>query len=102
MQVVVWSETALQGGRHFKGTLAQPKTVQGYYSDIAVLAFPTPAGEGVRMADSSPKLTYGADRKSFDGAAKLIDGNPGTVGLVPYATVEQGAMAIRRAMRLCA
>jgi alpha-L-rhamnosidase len=83
MQVVVWSETALRGGQHFKGALAQPKTTLDYYRDIAVLAFPTPPGEGVRMADCSPKLTYGADRKSFDGAAKLIDGNPGTVALVP-------------------
>lgn len=83
MQVVVWSETHLQGGQHFNGALAQPKTVQGFYRDIAVLAFPTPAGEGVRMADCSPKLTVGADRRSFDGADKLIDGNPGTVALVP-------------------
>ena len=83
MQVVVWSEASLQGGQHFTGTLAQPKTVQGYYRDIAVLAFPTPPGEGVRMADYAPKLTVGADRKSFDGAEKLIDGNPGTVALVP-------------------
>lgn len=83
MQVVVWSETALHGGQRFKGALAQPKTVQGYYRDIAVLAFPTPPGEGVRMADCSPKLTCGADRRSFDGAGKLIDGNPGTVALLP-------------------
>ena len=83
MQVVVWSETALQGGQHFKGALAQPKTALGYYRDIALLAFPTPPGEGVRMADCSPKLTYGDDRKGFDGADKLIDGNPGTVALVP-------------------
>jgi alpha-L-rhamnosidase len=83
MQVLVWSETNLQGGQHFKGTLGQPKTVQDYYRDIAVLAIPTPPGEGVRMADRSPKLTYGDDRKSFDGAAKLIDGNPGTVALLP-------------------
>ena len=83
MQVVVWSETAVQGGKHFKAALAQPKTTLDYYRDIAVLAFPTPPGEGVRMADRSPKLTYGADRKSFDGADKLIDGNPGTVAYVP-------------------
>ncbi len=73
-------------------TLAQPKTVQGYYRDIAVLAFPTPAGEGVRMADRSPKLTYGADRKSFDGAAKLIDGNPGYG--CPAAAAPTGPAAI--------
>jgi hypothetical protein len=83
MQVVVWSEASLQGGQYFKGTLAQPKTTLGYYRDIAVLAFPTPPGEGARMADCSPKLTYGEDRKGFEGADKLIDGNPGTVALVP-------------------
>ena len=44
MQMVVWSETALQGPKHFTGTLPQPKTVENYYQDIAVLAFPAPAG----------------------------------------------------------
>jgi len=82
MQMLVWSETSLQGPKHFTGTLPQPKTVENYYQDITVLAFPTPASESVRMADRSPKLTYGADRKSFD-SAKLIDGNPGTVALLP-------------------
>ena len=78
MQMMVLSETTVQGPKSFTGTLPQPKTIENYYQDIAVLAFPTPAGESVRMADCSPKLTYGADRKSFD-FAKLIDGNPGTV-----------------------
>jgi len=82
MQMVVWSETSVEGPKHFTGTLAQPKTIQDYYRDIAVLAFPTPAGESVRMADRSPKFTYGAERKSFDGA-NLMDGNPGTVALLP-------------------
>jgi hypothetical protein len=88
MQVVVWSETSLEGPKHFTGTLAQPKTVQDYYRDIAVLAFPTPAGESVRMADRSPKFTYGAERKSFDGA-NLIDGDPGTVALLPLPPAGQ-------------
>lgn len=82
MQVVVWSEAYLRGPMHFAGRLAQPKTVLGYYHDIAVLAFPTPAADRVRMAALSPKLTYGTGRKSFD-AAKLMDGNPGTVVRLP-------------------
>ena len=82
MQMMVWSEASLQGPTHFTGTLSQPKTVENYYEDIVVLAFPTPSAESVRMADRSPKLTYGVERKSFD-AAKLIDGNPGTVALLP-------------------
>ena len=82
MQMVVMSETSAQGPKTFSGTLPQPRTIENYYQDIAVLAFPTPPGETVRMADCSPKLTYGADRKSFD-FTKLIDGNPGTVTLLP-------------------
>ena len=88
MQMLVWSETPLEGPKHFMGTLPQPKTVENYYQDITVLAFPTPAGETVRMADCSPKLTYDVDRKSFD-AAKLIDGNPGTVALLPLPLTGQ-------------
>jgi len=88
MQMLVWSETHLEGPKHFTGTLPQPKTVENYYQDVTVLAFPTPAGESVRMADRSPKLTYDADRKSFD-AAKLTDGNPGTVALLPLPPAGQ-------------
>jgi hypothetical protein len=42
MQKVVWSETNVEGPKHFKGTLPQPQAVAGYYRDITVLAFPTP------------------------------------------------------------
>jgi hypothetical protein len=45
MQKVVWSETETQGGRRFEGALAQPKAEANYYRDIAVLAFPAPAGQ---------------------------------------------------------
>ncbi len=79
MQVVVWSETNLRGPRHFAGALSQPKTVRGYYRDLAVLAFPGSPG---RMAEASPKLTLGTERSAFD-AAKLLDGNPATVATFP-------------------
>jgi hypothetical protein len=82
MQMVVWSETVLRGPTHFRGTLPQPKTIEDYYRDIATIAFPLSSAASVRMAESSPKLTYGTDRKGFD-FAKLIDGNPGTVALLP-------------------
>lgn len=83
MQMMVWSETSLQGPAPFAGVLAQPKTVRDYYRDIAVLAFPTPQAEGVRWTDHSPRLTCGADRKPFD-SANFTDGNPGSVGLLPF------------------
>ena len=44
MQKVVWTETALAGPRRVEMALAQPEMVAGYYRDIAVVAFPTPAG----------------------------------------------------------
>ncbi|MBZ5564580.1 MAG: hypothetical protein LAP13_19450 [Acidobacteriia bacterium] len=82
MQMVVSSETFLEGPARFTGTLPQPLAIQDYYRDIQVLAFPTPYAESVRMAECSPKLTYGIDRKSFDDAA-LINGNASVVTLVP-------------------
>ncbi len=45
MQKVVWTETALAGPRRVELALAQPETVAGYYRDITVVAFPTPAGK---------------------------------------------------------
>ena len=82
MQMLTWSETVVEGPKAFDGTLLQPKTVQDYYRDVAVLAFPTPAAEAVRMAERSPHITYGLDRKNFD-AANLFDGDPSTSALVP-------------------
>jgi hypothetical protein len=45
MQRVVWTETQVEGPKRFEGTLAQPPAVANYYRDIAVWAFPTPAGD---------------------------------------------------------
>lgn len=47
MQKVVWSETTVPGGRPMRAPLVRPEAVDGYYRDIAVLAFPSPTGEGV-------------------------------------------------------
>ena len=77
MQYVVWTETAVEGGRHFDALLPQPpgttlnytvsaegkwvpvSAVAGakatsYYRDITVLAFPTPAGNA-RIANINAK-----------------------------------------------
>ncbi len=82
MQLVVWSETHVSGPRHFEGALAQPKATNDFYREIAVLAFPTPPAEAVRMAAASPKFTYGAGRQPLD-SARLTDGNAATVEEVP-------------------
>lgn len=44
MQRVVWSSTSIAGGKRFDGVLPQPEAKLNFYRDIAVLAFPTPAG----------------------------------------------------------
>jgi hypothetical protein len=53
MQAVVWSGTAIAGGKTVNTTLQQPKAKLNFYRDIAVLAFPTPAadlaGRGYRI-----------------------------------------------------
>jgi hypothetical protein len=45
MQKTVFSEKRLQGPAVFDGKLPEPKANENFYRDIAVLAFPTPAGE---------------------------------------------------------
>jgi hypothetical protein len=45
MQNLVWTETAVEGPRQFRASLPRPTAVAGYYHDVAVLGFPTPAGK---------------------------------------------------------
>ncbi|WP_298731587.1 glycosyl hydrolase [uncultured Chitinophaga sp.] len=58
MQKVVYTTTQVPGSRQFNDTLARPAAYQGYYRDIAVMAFPSPEGEGVmakpRVSTSLP------------------------------------------------
>lgn len=56
MQKVVWTEVDVEGGKAFRGTLALPKAVAGYYRDIAVLAFP--ATGGYRIEGIQAKAAY--------------------------------------------
>jgi len=44
MQRLVWTETAVRGPAHFGEKLAAPAAVKDFYRDVAVLAYPTPAG----------------------------------------------------------
>ena len=57
MQRVVWSEQEIEGGRRFEGPLQQPASKEGFYRDIAILAFPTPEGTGVTTHTVVPKVT---------------------------------------------
>jgi hypothetical protein len=63
MQKVVWTKTLVSGGKLYNDTLAKPQSYKGYYRDIKVLAYPSPAGSGVTTNTIVPKVTCstGAD-----------------------------------------
>ncbi|HWQ52495.1 MAG TPA: glycosyl hydrolase [Bryobacteraceae bacterium] len=82
MQMTVSSESRVSGPRHFAASLPRPKATHDYYRDIAVLAFPTPPADKLRMADADPVITWGVDRRPLD-AAKLADSNAATVEELP-------------------
>ncbi|HKJ68259.1 MAG TPA: glycosyl hydrolase, partial [bacterium] len=64
MKTVVWSEVQIRGPQEsFDGWLEEPESNHNYYNDIAVLAFPTPAGErgedqGFRLINWRAKAGY--------------------------------------------
>lgn len=72
MKTVVFGETRLKGPSAFSGKLAQPQAESGFYRDIAVLAFPSPASESASMAAAAPKLTSSSDEAN---ASKAADGD---------------------------
>jgi hypothetical protein len=57
MQKLVWTSTQIEAGQAFGDTLAQPETRCGYYEDIAVYAYPTPADEDVSTRTTKPKIS---------------------------------------------
>jgi len=73
MQRVVWTETTVEGGRRFEGDLPQPETNEGYYRDIAVLAFPSPQGTGTSTRTKPPTVTTSVP--GVDAGALAVPGN---------------------------
>ncbi len=57
MQKLVWTETQVTGPAHTDIVLPHPPTVAGYYRDVAVLAFPTPAADS-RIPDITGKAAF--------------------------------------------
>ncbi|MEI6499996.1 MAG: glycosyl hydrolase, partial [Armatimonadota bacterium] len=84
MQMVVSSETRVNGPGPVPQPLPRPPTRRDFYRDTAVLAFPTPAAETLTMADRKPEVTSsiaGLDIK------RAVDGDLGTAVTL---TVRQG------------
>jgi hypothetical protein len=86
MQHVVTSEVQCKGPSHFSGTIPAPPMSSGFYRDIVVYAFRTPAGEGVSMKSFAPKIT--ASVEGIDGA-RLMDGRPGTYVALPVPQTDR-------------
>ncbi|MES2892953.1 MAG: glycosyl hydrolase [Bacteroidota bacterium] len=57
MQKMVWSSTQIKGGMNFNDTLAQPPTNENYYKDVAVFAYPSPAGSGSSTKTIHPRIS---------------------------------------------
>ncbi len=58
MQLVVTTEIQAKGPEHFSAVLPQPETHLGFYRDIAVLAFKTPANGGMQIDNLKGKAGY--------------------------------------------
>ena len=57
MQKVVWTHTTTDGGRQVDLALPQPPMLENYYHDLAVLAFPSPAGWDQSTRNVIPRVT---------------------------------------------
>lgn len=57
MQKLVWSRMAMDGGKKVDILIPQPETIEKYYKDIAVLAFPTPAHWEISTRNTVPAVT---------------------------------------------
>lgn len=75
MKILVWTAAELVGTGAQEIVLAQPETHEGFYRDIAVIAFPVPAG-----SDHQGELT---GTLSADELGLLADGDPTTMATFP-------------------
>ncbi len=57
MQKLTWADTVVSGGRLFSAKLPQPVTLQNYYNDIAVFAYPALPGAGMNSWKNRPTVT---------------------------------------------
>ncbi|MFT3786625.1 MAG: glycosyl hydrolase [Tepidisphaeraceae bacterium] len=84
MQFVYWSITSVAGGKDVDITLPKGKDAPEY-RDIAVLAFPTPRGDG---AEAAPKVS--ASEGVLD-AGKLMDGDTKTEAMLAWPAQAKSA-----------
>ena len=99
MQEITWSETFVDG-KADSIVLAQPSTTLGFYRDIAVLAFPTPVGDGllpdpvIQDVDGKVIPNVGA---AFDNDVNTTATLPGVFDLVFEQEYEFRSLLLRAA-----
>lgn len=75
MQEVVMSELSLRGPQRFDSVLPQPEgALPMAYREIALVAFRTPAGEAVKMAEFGPKFSVGG--RTVDSDLQIVLASP--------------------------
>ena len=110
MKKFVWSETRVEGGKLFKGTLPKPPSTTGpfqnlamrepfsltglqpvappeYYADAAMVAFRLPDSD-LSLAELKPKVTSSGGKFNI---AVLTDGDLTTSTLLPYTKPGENA-----------
>lgn len=81
MQRLVGTETRVTGGRSLSIALPQPAARFGFYRDVAVLAYPTPAAARATL----PTPTITTSPASIDGAALFAGADAKKVRIPPPA-----------------
>lgn len=70
MKELTWTAADAEGGKPFDARLAQPETQEGFYRDIAVIAFPLPEGGPLAGAELRGTLPAAELKKLADGSDK--------------------------------
>lgn len=77
MQKVVSTQLNIRGGSQSKFKLEQPETIEGYYRDIAVYAYPSPEGTGISTRTIVPAISAS---NGTDASGLVIPGNKKSFG----------------------
>ena len=80
MKELTWSVTDIEGPTRFEGILAQPPSKEGFYRDIAVIAFPLPQGRRLTGPGTKAALRGSLPAEQL---ARLTDGRPTTTVTFP-------------------
>ena len=74
MQKVVWADTIVEGNQSFDAQLPQPDSLENYYEDIAVYAYPAPEGAGESSFKNKPVVTCSIPGKEVQFLAEKGSG----------------------------